>query len=98
DRNVTGVQTCALPIYPPCRCIHPGFNVHGNEVFTTQQLTGMTRGIRLNHAFGFATITLQRLIVKQCHYASMVTRRTSSREVSPRSEERRVGKECTVRG
>ena len=27
----------------------------------------------------------QRLIVKQCHYASMVTRRTSSREVSPAS-------------
>src|SRR5688572_32298641 len=59
DLTVTGVQTCALPIYPPVTSCH---------VWSTASPGGETR---------------------------LTVGRTSS--APPRSEERRVGKECRSR-
>src|SRR5699024_11441928 len=84
DRNVTGVQTCALPI----------FNELSGHLDTVLMLNGMKHGAVEELIDGILEITgrsenvdrlLNRLQVKPL-----------SRE--SRSEERRVGKECGGRG
>src|SRR5690606_40005181 len=85
DFHVTGVQTCALPI----------FNSVANNVTVVRGLDLISRG---DHTFERAlcgsgkkdpelTQSLDRYLVKSPNFSSS----------KPRSEERRVGKECRSR-
>src|SRR5207248_8658852 len=83
DRTVTGVQTCALPIYSPVGALQIGRRsmivcaalvvAPGSSVYTPQELAGKT--VALDYGNGTAYAGLQML-------------------EGARSEERRVGKEC----
>src|SRR5699024_11678046 len=76
DRNVTGVQTCALPIY-----------FIGNKNHRSFDLAQLLQNIILS-----GTALFRNINNKQNHI--YLVQRTFC---SPRSEERRVGKECRSR-
>src|SRR5688572_32497906 len=82
DLTVTGVQTCALPIFSPTtRCkTSISYGLPSDvRAFTTPTRTLI--------AFGYSTLPL----------TTRARRAASSREPRKRSEERRVGKECRSR-
>src|SRR5207249_5813474 len=93
DRNVTGVQTCALPIFMPppgqpyCRC--PG----GGIIYDA--------GLKLSpESFGRDDITLFPVPYMDLLVDSLKEfgkERELSKYQVMRSEERRVGKECRCR-
>src|SRR5207249_9235633 len=89
DRNVTGVQTCALPIFPAS-----GFQL---VVLLPRGLTKrIWAGIRLcspsssKKAFSSAHSL-------ECRQHAVQTLAFAQSTVDGRSEERRVGKECRCR-
>src|SRR5207248_4711869 len=83
DRTVTGVQTCALPISHVCRDAHnlPGDNI-GSDIDDLAEWI-------------FARIVTPRecLVDDQRPWLPLAVTYVKS----PRSEERRVGKECRSR-
>src|SRR5699024_11714778 len=84
DRNVTGVQTCALPISPCLVCV--AINCSEKAVFPTDGLA--------------ATIISspgRRPPVISSNACKCVHTRSSFSFGKHRSEERRVGKECKAR-
>src|SRR5699024_11946709 len=86
DRNVTGVQTCALPI----------FNVvvyHGPTGDQVPERSHLEGGFPLRC---FQRLSRPNLATRQCHWRDNRNTRGSSTPVLSRSEERRVGKECTA--
>src|SRR5699024_11984386 len=92
DRNVTGVQTCALPIFFPEGGTHHGYALSSHIILNPRQPARVTqrrpaaRGARnLSRAHG-APARCQR-----AHDPAVGRQR-------PRSEERRVGKEWSARG
>src|SRR5207249_6979953 len=95
DRNVTGVQTCALPIYLNARrsAIQGTENRAGSNVIRVE--------VPLSQMFGYATDLRSRtqgratFTMHFSHYAEAPT--SIAQEVIERSEERRVGKECRSR-
>src|SRR5206468_6854970 len=82
DLIVTGVQTCALPIYPLDRDrLPPRPALRGRGPRLPDRAQGgapLRRGLGRQHGGGLSALRRQRL-------------RAAARE---RSEERRVGKEC----
>src|SRR5207249_9698819 len=81
-RNVTGVQTCALPILP----VDARLQLAGEEGVTVALLR---------------TATLPcHMVADEAHRAPCLRARGVETQVAqqPRSEERRVGKECRDRG
>src|SRR5699024_11719569 len=76
-RNVTGVQTCALPISPPgCSCWRTS---------AAPRRSCRNESVDLVRRF-------------QIHFDCCVCLPWCSAVSQPRSEERRVGKECRSRG
>src|SRR5207249_8189450 len=88
DRNVTGVQTCALPILW-------FMYVDGGEPW---QLTKHKSGVR---SFEFSPDGKTLLLVATVPETEDQEKRTKNKDdaevVDHRSEERRVGKECRAR-
>src|SRR5207248_7136952 len=84
DRTVTGVQTCALPILPP-RAGGPGNPPRrrraGGHGLHHLRAPGVSGG----------RLTCPRTTPANCRRA------TAAHSGGPRSEERRVGKECRAR-
>src|SRR5437762_9812767 len=82
DTSVTGVQTCALPIWMYC--------------------SGSPRSRRCTSASNASSETSASPCAKTqlsgLQSRSLRIRSTSRRRILPRSEERRVGKECKSRG
>src|SRR5207249_5496839 len=94
DRNVTGVQTCALPIYLRARY---GRNTFGQSCLLARRL--IEHGVRLVTVNMFDTVFND--ITWDCHAdgGSLAVSLNDYREtLCPRSEERRVGKEWRERG
>src|SRR5207248_7527677 len=87
DRTVTGVQTCALPIFTkPAACPPVDATSYIRDVVTmTQSLVGSPKPI---HPIGGVADCLKPLDVSTYVDATKASR----------SEERRVGKECRSRG
>src|SRR5207249_6807990 len=85
DRNVTGVQTCALPIYSWCACPMWGI-LTGSEArrweSRTAKLTAAGKVVHRNYAR---------------HFGRLGGSEIGNRKGEFRSEERRVGKECRTR-
>src|SRR5207249_8710400 len=91
DRNVTGVQTCALPISTLTTCIVNSPNVSVSEYLYFRQIRilfcpplATCQGICRRSLFKYSGT---------CPWPMLPLPRSS-----PRSEERRVGKECSARG
>src|SRR5690606_40907482 len=81
DFHVTGVQTCALPIWPNCS---------GGPTPAASSCTCPTAAISRTWA---CTNWCGAAAASSCAWTQRPTRRARSR-----SEERRVGKECSSRG
>src|SRR5207249_9514499 len=94
DRNVTGVQTCALPI--SVSEIVLGVKCGGSDGFS---------GISANPSLGRAADLLVRsggtILITEvpefCGAEHILANRAKDAETGRRSEERRVGRECRVR-
>src|SRR5205807_5116844 len=86
DYKVTGVQTCALPIY-----LDAGYVIAGSPQTVRQQLTECIKSLRVGHLM----VLLQ--IGSMPKDLTLHNTELFAREVMPhvrRSEERRVGREC----
>src|SRR5699024_12161183 len=80
DRNVTGVQTCALPILRPC----PRQSRHCESVLLEQM----------------SPLSCYEVKASACsasHFQAYINVRILYPVIYLRSEERRVGKECSFR-
>src|SRR5207249_8773204 len=91
DRNVTGVQTCALPIYMPA-----SLNAGGEA---RRSATGEARSARTADR-GRRDMRIPSALGLEQHERRAVRtfEQRTARAVCGRSEERRVGKECRSRG
>src|SRR5699024_11929966 len=88
-RNVTGVQTCALPIFI---CTSSKFLVKSSSFFFKLNDLGLYLIV--------ASSTLDKSFIEKLIVLSLFTSMETLHEVYPipfRSEERRVGKECRSR-
>src|SRR5699024_11216908 len=93
DRNVTGVQTCALPI---CEVRETFINKHPDSFISLYQ---MKRFVSLN-SIDYASLkgmfdNLNASITDSKLGHAFSARLKSMEKISVRSEERRVGKECS---
>src|SRR5207249_8145075 len=92
DRNVTGVQTCALPIYLwPTEAL-----TAGEWVF--DQIVNVVEGDLIDPGQNFEYA--RRFVLKKDHDGGLhrwTTRLDARHLFDDRSEERRVGKECRTR-
>src|SRR5207248_7689740 len=86
DRTVTGVQTCALPIYEQADAPLPSDARGGGS-----RIPG--KGVRLNISWNAASTTSG---ITRKRRISLFVRRAMNSSMW-RSEERRVGKECRYR-
>src|SRR5207249_7480322 len=91
DRNVTGVQTCALPIL--ARRCHLQ-----EEVYKSQHLLGTIgllqgNALKASKHYEAAIVQIERMLDNLAYDLSPSFLRTAWR-----SEERRVGKECRLQG
>src|SRR5207249_5159117 len=85
DRNVTGVQTCALPISPSL------FHSIYRAAFSAQ------RSIVTLATFDIINILRRELPQVGCRMSTVASLAGVSSGKMSRSEERRVGKECRTR-
>src|SRR5207249_6187953 len=83
DRNVTGVQTCALPIYPGAELVAAA-RARDVNVVTVPGPTAVA-----------AALSVSGLAADRYLFLGFLPRKGGERR---RSEERRVGKECRSRG
>src|SRR5699024_11842666 len=86
DRNVTGVQTCALPIYP-------GASIVARVGYSEDCESRSTSSCGKSKMF--TMIMFPNNVCQNCDCLSL---RLASVQISLRSEERRVGKESSSRG
>src|SRR5690606_39543239 len=87
DFHVTGVQTCALPI---CMWLHPATQANLALLEERGLLTvGPDEGAMACNEFGFG---------RMAEPAEILAAIEAFFSTAERSEERRVGKECTVGG
>src|SRR5207249_7565982 len=91
DRNVTGVQTCALPISRVLLLDEPLSNL---DAKVRQRLRVEIR--RLQRRVGITTVYVTHDQEEALAIADRVVLMSAGRVVQ-RSEERRVGKECRTR-
>src|SRR5699024_11356320 len=91
DRNVTGVQTCALPISKPMGMYSflTGFFMIAGGIF------GMHLGLSL-HTKECTENTAEYLYTKPCGRQAIYKGKLLCTLAGVRSEERRVGKECRL--
>src|SRR5207249_8930903 len=95
DRNVTGVQTCALPIF--ALRLHAVTVVENLRGLAAQNLLDLGRLPNVEGAFGLVLKSLVRYLAGQIRRKAVrVLRRVKS--APGRSEERRVGKEGSCGG
>src|SRR5690606_40669999 len=93
DFHVTGVQTCALPIYQGQRFLR--CSRRGAQAVIVVSLT--------EPVLNLGGLGIAALLRSQCEQsmindgASIIFHPTSAYHASHRSEERRVGKECRAR-
>src|SRR5205085_9208743 len=95
DLTVTGVQTCALPISPP---VSDGTGRLEFAAFPVKSMTMTSGG---GGIFGFRRsvgLWLARAVVPIAIQIAPASAQMFSDHPPPRSEERRVGKECRSRG
>src|SRR5207249_5379905 len=94
DRNVTGVQTCALPIWFRCGCSR------ANPLQATTPRRPVVGLPRMRAPPRDATMTMTAATVGPQRYQERYVARLESvmQARRDRSEERRVGKECRARG
>src|SRR5205823_7299670 len=95
DKLVTGVQTCALPIYPPWKIIAAHYNWQQWLFLLTFAIFSMLLPFSLYFA-GLQYLDATRAIVTSCLEPIFAILFAAS-FVHERSEERRVGKECRSR-
>src|SRR5207245_8765855 len=88
DATVTGVQTCALPIYR--HALGKTITETDNELIT--MITLNTQQLHFNSVYARHS-EFGKILVNSTLTLALVTGLT----VSDRSEERRVGKECRTR-
>src|SRR5256885_6780627 len=81
DYKVTGVQTCALPIYPPSKL--------------DERLTRIEKIISQIGVLGEITLRQMKMFAEVTEYE--IVYRRPRQFCHARSEERRVGKECRSR-
>src|SRR5699024_11968342 len=93
DRNVTGVQTCALPILAP---LVRGRKGHYRELFQQLRKQGYLK-VRIDGEVTDLTPKLQ-VDRYKIHDIELIIDRIVVEKKSRRSEERRVGKEWRSRG
>src|SRR5207249_5854313 len=97
DRNVTGVQTCALPIWLGTFSDRLVANVMmGGNAYLVQYLNNSTAPTSLNLNTGLATGGSWQSYSNIWRIPNR-NQLTGSLSYFPRSEERRVGKECRCR-
>src|SRR5207248_6900553 len=89
DRTVTGVQTCALPIYDAFSRLGTG---------PLGRLSGPPSAQQLDRLVDIAVGLAQRLAAIEDPGSRAVPKRLDLAGSDLRSEERRVGKECRFRG
>src|SRR5207249_6668997 len=96
DRNVTGVQTCALPISG--KVLMLAYMDEESLTKTLESGRALFRSLEWNHARPDSRVLVQD---SSSMYASINTLPVSAfwttAGTSPRSEERRVGKACSTR-
>src|SRR5699024_11502037 len=93
DRNVTGVQTCALPIYL--------YNFAGSDVYLSWALIGTVTAVIMCwiNVRGIRTASfVQTFVVSFLLVVAVLLIVGVFVGSEPRSEERRVGKEWRTRG
>src|SRR5205823_8208613 len=95
DKLVTGVQTCALPIFLDRQLPHGGWN-YGNTLMFGKELHPMpeSTGAALS---GLAGMVDQDNVSRSLDYLQGEVDRLRTPISLGRSEERRVGKECRCR-
>src|SRR5207248_8493069 len=95
DRTVTGVQTCALPIYSRV-IVHVVDTASDADVRVVAALAGGTvgRALPLIHSW---VVDVPNPALNALANHPLVDRVSLDRPIVGRSEERRVGKECTSR-
>src|SRR5699024_11287071 len=86
DRNVTGVQTCALPIFASAGPAISAYRGRVHEVLEGELERLDSRGQR--------SPEVERALR---HFAGVLVHGPTTRSRALRSEERRVGKECRAR-
>src|SRR5699024_11748429 len=93
DRNVTGVQTCALPIsggHPPGAAAHPGLARHDPDPMVSRAVPDpWARGPP-----GAGGLVRPAVAVPGRRLLRHIDANVLLRPLSDRSEERRVGTEC----
>src|SRR5207249_6665634 len=90
DRNVTGVQTCALPILENALAVLPGSGTKQRSVLLLDLATARA-GTDPDHAVELASQAVN--ILQTIWYPTARDRLPALRTSLGRSEERRVGKE-----
>src|SRR5699024_12020092 len=85
DRNVTGVQTCALPIFPAIN--------EGGHIVGVSSIAGIA-GNRGQVNYGASKAGVIGMTKSLATDPRVVAKGVTVNAVAPRSEERRVGKEC----
>src|SRR5699024_11436372 len=93
DRNVTGVQTCALPIYSHTISPRHSMNLHRNSL---SSLTIVKIGSAPHEIFSYENDNSSSKVHREPERPSWLelSLNFSPRTLNVRSEERRVGKEC----
>src|SRR5699024_11225497 len=94
DRNVTGVQTCALPISIQRIAVH--VLCIDNRCF--QRRSGNTPSKQSGRMVTPQKLVLMEPVCSNVYFYDMFLCNPSRRFEPQRSEERRVGKECRLRG
>src|SRR5207253_3347384 len=98
DGHVTGVQTCALPILCGTYCCTKG--THPNSLNTSEFFSSLLKQIYLDQQYVPHTIYVPVDFDDREELEELLTERNQKRVhiLVPRSEERRVGKECRCVG
>src|SRR5207249_7345689 len=96
DRNVTGVQTCALPIYYPDHLIAAVLATEDRRFYEHFGIdpSGTLRALTANATAGGVVQGGSSITQQLAKNLFLNNERTLERK---RSEERRVGKECSSR-
>src|SRR5207253_5624690 len=91
DGHVTGVQTCALPIFGG------GHNLFNGSIITTPDLQTVCGGVNTGHPQIHNIVDVRNTIMQGRTGTDMPSWSVRFAGGLDRSEERRVGKECRSR-
>src|SRR5206468_8583822 len=95
DLIVTGVQTCALPIFDPLRDTAPVLKAHAQKLKANPQVWSFLTGEENNLSHFAARFGLA--VMRNDKDATDISHTLRTVVIDGRSEERRVGKECKRR-